>query len=133
MEKLYLFVINKHYKDLLKKGYLSEQDTLYLECGTCYCKNECFYNIKLNNSKIKFATPEINETNQSGVVYSLFPPEIEKQFLKIYVGCFSVYISKNDRLIEDGVLLFERSGTTEYIFQYDTEKLKYVFKSKKEY
>ena len=127
MSQLYTFLINDHYSELLEKGYISKQDTLYLTCGFCDCTDNCFdYNIDIKSDMIKFTYPIINEIISDAVLYNLSTPNIEGQYITISIG---IYVC----LIEDGMYITEYAGTTKYIFRYNKDKSKYVFKSKEGY
>jgi hypothetical protein len=129
MAELYAFLVEDYYNELCKKGYLSEQDTLYFICGSCDCSKDCFdYDIKTRNHKVQFSIPSVNKTNPVAYFYRLSIPELEEGFIIIPVGMYSVvFRGKNN----DDEIIF--SGTTTYFFKYNKKKLKYEFIERKKY
>ena len=129
MGDLYKYVIEDYYNESLREGYLSEQDTLYLTwCLYDYNENCIVYNIQLNNDKIQFKIPELNENYPSASVNKLCMPELEGQFILIPIVPYSPTYDK-----KTGETSFIYASTIIYKFRYVKKKFKYVFDSKKEY
>jgi hypothetical protein len=53
MGDLYKYLIEDYHKDLQRKGYLSDMDTLHFTCGFCDCPKDCFnYDFELQSKKV---------------------------------------------------------------------------------
>jgi len=129
MGDLYKYVINDCYNESRQKGYLSEQDTMYLTwCLYDYAENCIEYNIQLSNDKIQFEMPKLDEKHSTASIYRLTIPELNGQFVSISIVPYSGIYDKETKDIK-----LVRASTIIYLFKYDKKKSKYVLNSRKEY
>jgi len=129
MGDLYKYTIEDYYNGSVKEGYLSKQDTMYLTwCLYDYTENCIEYNVQLNNDKIQFKMPKLDEEHFTASIYRLTMPELEGQFISISIVPYSGSYDKETKKLN-----LVRSSTIIYRFKYDKKKSKYIFDSKKEY
>ena len=129
MGDLYKYAIEDYYNESVKEGYLSKQDTMYLTwCLQDYTENCIEYNVHLNNDKVQFKMPKLDEDHIAASIFRLTMPELDGHFISISIIPYS---GRYDKKTKD--LNLVRVSTIIYKFKYDKRKSKYVFDSKKEY
>jgi hypothetical protein len=128
MDDLYKFAIEDCYETHCKKGYLSNQDTMYL-IWCCYdCNDNCFeYSLQPKNDRIIIGMPFIDKNSSAVSVYRLVTPKLEGECISISIIPFSAYYDEET----EGINLI-RASTIIYRFKYSKKKSKFLFASKEE-
>lgn len=120
-------LIDNYYR-YLQDSYPLATDTMYYISSFSDCSNNWWdYKIDVNNEKIAFRIPNVDQSNPISSVFKLNAPELDGQSISISIGIYTLqYESPN----EDIKLIYQ--GTTAYIYRYNKKKKSYELISRKD-
>ena len=117
-----------NYYRYLQENYSTAADTMYYISSFSNCPNNWWdYNIEVNNEKIVFKIPNVDQSNPISPVFKLNAPELDGQYIYISIGIYTLqYKSPN----EDIKLIYQ--GTTAYKYRYNKKKKSYELISRQD-